>query len=207
MVAAVSSVKNTRSPAQLAAAFVNTARNVPVTLLAQEMVQQSPEIHAEISALLGLEPDADIGLKGGIASILMIDPQRVTKMIQTRPEEVLKIAHAVNVRPDVLADIERIKNSGENARWNVANAIRNGMMKIVADRIGTNPAWIAAAEAAIPSMNLAEGHRLLGQLYASQGLYREAYRSLSTSLRLDPNQPQVTKLVNRIGVWIGATGA
>lgn len=53
---------------------------------------------------------------------------------------------------------------------------------------------------------LPEAHRLLGQLYASQGLYREAHLSLSTSLRLDPNQPKVRELVDRIGAWIGRSG-
>lgn len=51
-----------------------------------------------------------------------------------------------------------------------------------------------------------ETHRLLGQLYASQGLYQEAHLSLSTSLRLNPNQPQVRQLVDRIGAWIGRPG-
>ncbi|MFH1741117.1 MAG: tetratricopeptide repeat protein [bacterium] len=53
---------------------------------------------------------------------------------------------------------------------------------------------------------LAEGHRLLGQLYANRGLYREAHRSLSTALRLNPNQPRVKQTLDRIGGWIGEAG-
>jgi Flp pilus assembly protein TadD len=64
----------------------------------------------------------------------------------------------------------------------------------------------AFREAVRIAPGLPQAHRLLGQLYASQGLYREAHLSLSTSLRLDPNQPQVKQLVDRISGWIGGSG-
>ncbi len=53
----------------------------------------------------------------------------------------------------------------------------------------------------------ADGHRLLGQLYADQGLYQAAHRSLSTSLRYQPDQPDVRAMIERIAGWIGFSGA
>ncbi len=53
----------------------------------------------------------------------------------------------------------------------------------------------------------ADGHRLLGQLYADQGLYQSAHRALSTSLRYKPDQPNVRVMIERIAGWIGSPGA
>jgi len=53
---------------------------------------------------------------------------------------------------------------------------------------------------------LADGHRLLGQLYADQGLYQEAYVSFSNSLRVNPDQPAVKKLMERIQTWLQRSG-
>ncbi len=159
---AISSDRQVRNAARVALYYVGTVRDVPVALLAQKMIQQSPEIHAEISAGMGLEPDADIGLKGGISAILWIRPAQMKEMIQSRPEEVLKMAAALETGSAVLADIERVKNGEKPATsWGVANAIRDGLEEMVAERIGSDPAWIAAAEAAIPAMNLTEGRRRL----------------------------------------------
>lgn len=45
-------------------------------------------------------------------------------------------------------------------------------------------------------------HGLLGQLYATRGLYTEAYQSLQTALLLNPDQSEAKRLSERIEQWM-----
>ena len=45
-------------------------------------------------------------------------------------------------------------------------------------------------------------HGLLGQLYATRGLYTEAYQSLQTALLLNPDQSEAKRVAERIEAWM-----